>query len=82
MLPSNSVLILPSGKKLPARIRQFGTGRGDAVVLNTSLTHIASVPRHSEVAQGINLFDGTYTYYLHSFKLILGRYRLELERLH
>jgi len=45
------------------------------------VSHTATVPMSSEVAEGIEVFDGTYTYLIVSFEEVLGRYRLRLERL-
>lgn len=67
--------------KLPARIGEIGSGRSDAILLNTSVSHTATVPMHPEVQEGIEVSDGRYTYLIVSFEEILGRYRLRLERL-
>lgn len=81
VIPVEAPAVPAAATKLSARIGEIGSGRSDAILLNTNVSHTATVPMHSEVAEGIEVFDGTYTYLIVSFEEVLGRYRLRLERL-
>lgn len=72
---------LLSAVRLPARIRRIGGGRADAVMLNTNITHTASVPRHERMVENVTVSDGIYSYRVVEIDEIIGRYRLRLQRL-